>query len=311
MGGRDHYISQFHLRGFTDLLRVHKRQPWLWVGNCGTHKISRRAPKNLAWSRGMFAGPGGLADQTSSLETFLSREVESPAAKALVQFAKRPVGRRGPMPGEILRYIAWAAARSLSMRQLFEAWIRALPPSGEVPVAEPPPEGFQDIRPIVRLHRMKDREGFVQEGIPSDQVRSRREEGWELCLGVDDFLDLAHAQAWYFQVRMFPRLQWEILDAPPGKFFIIADRPVVWGFQGLSIVKPSALRDPSCQLVAPLTRSLALFAFHASAPRQESITPEDINRISASGAHEWIAGPTEDTVAEALASKPRGRISEA
>src|SRR5438552_11461046 len=98
MGGRHHYISQFHLRGFTAILPERKQEPWLWVGDCKTHKIYRRAPKNLAWSRGMFEGPGGLAERTSSLETFLSREVEGPAAQALVQFAKRPVGRRGPMP---------------------------------------------------------------------------------------------------------------------------------------------------------------------------------------------------------------------
>ena len=115
--------------------------------------------------------------------------------------------------------------------------------------------------------------------------------------------------SWYFQVRMFPRLRWEILDAPPGKFFVIADRPAVWGFEGLSDVPPSALRDASCQLVAPLSRSLALFAFHTSGLPPETITPEEINRISASGAHEWIAGPTDATVAEALTSRA-GQLSQ-
>ena len=101
---------------------------------------------------------------------------------------------------------------------------------------------------------------------------------------------------------MFSRLHWIILDAPPEKYFVIADRPVVWGFEGLSNVPPSALRHPSCQLAVPLTRSLGLFAYHASASPPDPIRPEDINRISASGAQEWIAGPTEDVVAESLAS---------
>jgi hypothetical protein len=298
MGGRNHYVSQFHLRGFTAPVPGNKQEPWLWIGDCKAHKIFRRAPKNLAWSRGMFEGPGGLADRTSSLETFLSTEVEGPAARALVQFAKRPVGRRSPIPGEIFRYIAWAAARSLPMRQLFDGWINN--PLASREVFEPPPDGFEQIQRIVGRLRMRDPDGVVREGIPSDQIESRIEEGWKLCLGADDFLNLAHEQAWYFQVRMLPRLRWEILDAAPGKFFIIGDRPVVWGFQGLSDVRPSALRDPLCQIAAPLTRSLALFAYHASALPPDAITPEDINRIAVSGAHEWIAGPTEDAVVEAL-----------
>jgi len=142
----------------------------------------------------------------------------------------------------------------------------------------------------------------IRDDIPSGEVTALLEKGWELMVGVDDFMELAHAQAWYFQVRMFSRLQWMILDAPPGKFFIIADRPVVWGFENLSDVPPSALRDPLCQLVAPLTRSVCLFAFHASALPPEEVTPEDVNRISASGAHEWVAGPTEGAVADALAN---------
>lgn len=248
----------------------------------------------------MFEGPGAPADRTSSLETFLSTEIEGPAAAALAQFAKRPVGRRGSIPPELFRYICWAAARSLPMRQLVETWLRTLPPSLEV--FEPPPPGYNQIRQIEGLHRMTDPSGIMRDGIPSSKIQSFREQGWQLCVGPNEFLDFAHMQAWYFQVRMFPRLRWEILDAPPGKFFVIADRPVVWGFEGLSDVPPSALRGPLCQLVVPLTRSLALFAFHASAPQQESIAPEDINRISAYGAHEWIAGPTEDVVAESLAS---------
>jgi hypothetical protein len=148
---------------------------------------------------------------------------------------------------------------------------------------------------------MTDTNGIEHDNIPSGEIQSLREKGWHLCVGPNEFLEFVHVQAWYFEVRMFPRLQWEILDAPRGKFFVIADRPVVWGFDGFSDVPPSALRDPLCQMAVPLTRSLALFAFHASAPRQEAIAPEDINRISASGARKWIAGPTESVVQESLA----------
>jgi Protein of unknown function (DUF4238) len=299
MSARHHYVSQFHLRGFTELARPAGHEPALWVGDRETGKTYRRAPKKLAWSRGMFDGPGALANQTSSLETFLSTKVEGPAAPALAQFITRPSGCRGSVPPELFRYICWAAARSLPMQQLFEMWLRTLSPSLEV--LEPPPPGYEQIQRRKGLHRMTDTNGIEYGNIPADEIQSLREKGWHLCVGPNEFLEFVHLQAWYFEVRMFPRLQWEILDAPQGKFFVIADRPVVWGFDGFSDVPPSALRDPLCQMAVPLTRSLALFAFHASAPRQEAIAPEDINRITASGAREWIAGPTESVVQESLA----------
>ena len=195
LSSRHHYVSQFHLRGFTELALKPKHDPALWVGDCATGKTYRRSPRNLAWSRGMFEGPGGLADRTSSLETFLSTEVEGPAATALAKFAKRPVGRRSSIPPELFRYICWAAARSLSMQQLFETWIQAMSPSGEPNVVEPPPAGYEQARHIERLHRMKDTDGSIRDGIPSGEVVSLREKGWQLCVGPDDFLELAHMQA--------------------------------------------------------------------------------------------------------------------
>ena len=98
------------------------------------------------------------------------------------------------------------------------------------------------------------------------------------------------------------------LDAPPGKYFIIGDRPVVWGYNQLKDdgwsmsvdVPPSALRNPNVQLIAPLTRSIALFAFHASSPSPQTIWPDDVNTIVARGSHRWIAGPTKATVEAAL-----------
>jgi hypothetical protein len=65
-------------------------------------------------------------------------------------------------------------------------------------------------------------------------------------------------------------------------------------------VPPRALRHPGIQLFAPLTRSLALFACHPSAPPPPAISYALVNRAIASAAQEWIAGPTHDVVAEAL-----------
>lgn len=95
MSSRQHHVSQFHLRGFTDPEARASADPWVWVGDCREKTIARRSPKNFAWSRGLFDGPGALADRESTLERFLSTEVESPAAFALRGFAGR---RQGAVP---------------------------------------------------------------------------------------------------------------------------------------------------------------------------------------------------------------------
>ena len=50
----------------------------------------------------------------------------------------------------------------------------------------------------------------------------------EMVLRRDDHLEMLHLQAWYFQVRHFPRLSWVRLDAPAGEWFITSDRGVAW-----------------------------------------------------------------------------------
>src|SRR5437867_3592859 len=107
MGRRHHYVSQFHLRGFTDPEVAKLHEPSLWLGDCATGSIERRAPKNVGWSADLFAGPGGLADRESSLEAFLATHV-GPAAFALRGFASRPQGEHSAVPAEVGRYLAWA-----------------------------------------------------------------------------------------------------------------------------------------------------------------------------------------------------------
>lgn len=302
MGSRHHYVSQFHLRGFTDPEVAKPQEPWLWVADCATGSIQRRAPKNLAWSNDVFAGPGGLADRDSSLEAFLATHVEGPAAFTLRAFASRPQGERSAVPAEVGRYLAWAAARSVSMRQLYQDWIDELPDVTDAVFVEPPPSGFEQMAPVTRLHRMEHPVLGIRE-VMSEEVDLLRRQGWRFLVGKDDFLELVHLQAWYFQVRFFPRLRWIILDAPPSRYFVLGDRPVVWGFDGAVDSQPRALRHPDVQLVATLTRSLALFAHHASVPPPGAISYQDVNRILAAAAQDWIAGPTRDVVAEALSAQ--------
>lgn len=294
MGKRHHYVSQFHLRGFTDLASS-TPNPWLWVGDRQTFVVRRRAPKNLAWESNLFAGPAGLSDRDSQLETFLATDVEGPAAFALRRFLAIPQGRRGSLPSEIGRYLAWAAARSISMKALFESWIARLPTINETQSYA----SFADS-PFEREHVMKHPEHGVRHDVLSRNIEEFRHAGWKLLVTDDDFLQLVHLQAWQFETRFFPKLKWIVLDAPEGDFFVIGDRPVVWVFRELFDLEPRYLQHPNVQLFAPLSRSVAMFAFHTEAVCPSSVSPRDVNLALASAATEWVAGPTEAVVSNAL-----------
>lgn len=303
MGTRDHYVSQFHLQGFTDPTATQPNEPWLWVGDCTSGSVARRAPKNFAWTRNLFSGPGGLGDRAASIERYLATQVESPAAAALRDFLSRPVGQMSAVPPEVGRYLAWAAARSLPMKRLCQAWIDDLPVPADTMYAEPPPSGFEQIAPVTRAHRLEHPTLGVRDDVSSDEVDALRRQGWRLLLSADDFLELVHLQAWYFQARFFPRLRWIILDAPAGWSFIIGDRPVVWGFGGVFDAQPNALRHPDVQVLAPLTSSVALFAFHASSMPPGTVHVNDVNRAMAGAATQWIAGPTRHAVLRGLKAR--------
>ena len=300
MADRHHYVAQFHLRAFADPTSAGSASPWLWVGDCKSGTVKRRSPKNFAWVRGLYEGPGGLSDRDSTLESFLSTEVEGPAAIALRGIPENATGATSAISSDLWRYIAWAAARSLPMKALFQSWIDCFPPERNARLVELPPPGLAEARSIGRNHRMAHATHGVRDDVPSEQVEALLGQGWRLQIGTDDFLELVHLQAWYFQVRHFPRLRWILLAAPADSHFIIGDRPVVWGFSGRSDVAPSALRNALVQLAAPLSSSRALFAHHATSRQPEVIMPNDINRIVASAAHDWIAGPTEAVVRKSL-----------
>lgn len=117
----------------------------------------------------------------------------------------------------------------------------------------------------------------------------------------DDHLEMLHLQAWYFQVRHFPRLSWIRLDAPAGEWFITSDRGVAWLADGYADTPPAALRHATVQVVAPLTRRIALVGRHETSKLE--VTPRQVNRLVAFAASNWVAGPTSDTVEKALADR--------
>lgn len=114
----------------------------------------------------------------------------------------------------------------------------------------------------------------------------------------DDHLEMLHVQAWYFQTRHFPRMAWVRLNAPQGTSFITSDRAVAWIVDGYADAPPSALRDSSAQVVAPLTSTIALVGRHRSG--RLNVTPRDVNRFIAAAATDWVAGSSLDTVEQAL-----------
>jgi hypothetical protein len=61
---------------------------------------------------------------------------------------------------------------------------------------------------------------------------------------------------------------------------------------------PSALRDPAAEVIAPLTKKLVLIGRDTNSPIPP--TPREVNLRTAFAASDWIAGPTELVVQQAI-----------
>ncbi len=277
------------------------RDRWLWQGFVPDGPVKRRAPKNVGTANLMFDGPGGLADRDATLESFLAHEVEGPAAEAMREVCRWPSGSEVELPPALTRYLAWAAARSLPMQTLEAFWAETGFGRADE-VAEPPPEGLlkasESQRDVQMLHPTLGCRLFPT---GSDFERARAE-GWFPDMRERmNFLESVHIQAYYFQVRFFPRFKWFTLHAPKGEFFVIADRAVGWAADGYIDAPPSCLRHPSAYVLAPISRSLVVVARHTKEKWQ--VTTRRINALIACWALDWIAGPTQATVESALEAR--------
>jgi len=304
----DHYVSQFHLREFCDPASAATPNPWLWVGDLANGSVKRRSPKNVGTAPSLFQGPGGLTDPTETIETFLANEVEGPAAFALRALRDAPSLDAGRLPPDLIRYLAWAAARSLPVQTLETEWADRFGGSAAAPLVEAPPDGLTAtvprLRPVRLLHRKLGERTLNVDEDPTALLDA----GWIPDMTErDNFLESVHVQAFYFQTRWFPRLKWFTLRPPRGSCFVIGDRPVGWGVPDCLDAPPSCLRDPDAFLMAPLLPSLALVGRNLSAPW--AVTPEHVNAVLAAWSHDWIAGPTPTVVAEAI--RDRGRLTSA
>jgi hypothetical protein len=186
--------------------------------------------------------------------------------------------------------------------ELEQRWVDDTPFDSKAELLEPPPPGFEKIRDRLRSLCLEEPgTGVRREVTTTEEFDAYRQRGWKWILSRDDYLEMLHVQAWYFQVRHFPRLSWVRLQPPNGDLFITSDRGVAWLVDGIADTPPAALRHPTAQVVAPLTRTVALVGRHGAG--ELNVTPREVNRLIACLASDWVAGPTYDLVHQALADR--------
>src|SRR5262249_46738418 len=161
----------------------------------------------------MFDGPGGFAEPEASLETFLANKVEGPAAIALRRLLQNASIEQ--LPPEVMRYLAWAASRSLPMQRLEADWATRFRAQRDGPMAEPPPPALTDLLPRNRSIRLLHPLLGERREVRSQDADTLLDDGWiPDTAESSNFLESVHIQAYYFQARWFPRLRWFTLRPP-------------------------------------------------------------------------------------------------
>jgi hypothetical protein len=297
MATRAHTVPRFILRGFAAPESRSGREPFVWVASLKTGEITRRSPKNVSIARGFYDGPGGLSYLGASMEAHLAK-IESDAAKVIKSVMFKG-GKAAFVPPEVWRFVAWQASRTPGWMDVVQ---RAANEPWDSTIVEPPPAGFEKITDRMRSLCLEAPEtGERCEVISKEEFYRLRGRGWKWILRRDDQLEAMHMQAWYFQVRHFPQLSWVQLSAPNGECFITSDRGVAWIVDGYADTPPAALRDPTAQVVAPLTAKVALVGRHGNRPL--NATPREANRFVAFASDGWIAGPNRAVLEQALADR--------
>jgi hypothetical protein len=298
MSTRAHTVPKFYLNGFASPESEHERNPFVWVASLSNGEITKRSPKNISISRGLYDGRGGFEEADATIEAHLAK-IESAASSAIRKFEAVRIRAGEPIPPEITRFLAWQAARTPGWMELEQGWANEHPWDREAGIVEPPPDGFDKISGRKRPMCLEDlHTGNQSEVTSEEEFHALRRRGWKWILRRDDHLELLHMQAWYFQVRHFPRLSWVRLEAPAEDYFVTSDRAVAWLADGYADTPPAALRHATAQILAPLTRKTALIGRHGTATL--GVTPREVNLFIAFAASGWIAGPTADIVRQAL-----------
>ena len=291
-------VPKFYLQGFVAPESENESDPFVWLGSLTSGEIKRRSPKNISIARGLYDGPGGFDGPGVSIEGHLA-QIESAAAPAIRQFVATESGEGANPPPEIWRFLSWQAARTPGWMEVVEESAYDWDPNVQTPLVEAPPEGITDIRDKVREKIMENPDtGERHQITDSKEFDAYRKRGWKWVLNSDDKLEMLHMQAWYFQVRHFPRLSWIRLNAPEDEWFITSDRGVAWLADGYADTPPAVLRHPTAQVVAPLTRKVVLVGRNKTHPL--GVTPREVNRFVACAASDWIVGPTNNVIEQAI-----------
>lgn len=305
LGTRAHTISKFYLKGFVASEPDPCHGPFVWVGSLTTGEITPESPgsrKTTIWIvPGLYDGPGGFSAPDASIKSHLGK-IESAASRAIRKLTSAAPTEGAVVPPEIWQFLAWQAARTPGWMELVQRWANEPPFDAEHELVEPPPQGVGEISDRVRALCLEDpKTGTRREVVDAEEFDAYRKQGWKLVLHRDDHLEMMHLQAWYFQVRHFPRLSWVRLNAPEGEYFITSDRGVAWVVDGYADTPPAALRHPTAQVVAPLTKHVALIGRHGTS--KLNVTPREVNLFVAFAASNWIAGPTKDVVEQSLTDR--------
>jgi hypothetical protein len=290
------------LRGFVapESENVAKIEPYVWLAQLGAHQVERCSPRNASIERGYYDGRGGFDSPDASIESHLAK-IESDAAKAIAQLSVAQTAADTTVAPEICRFLAWQAARTPGWFGLVEDWVYHSSPSESSELVEPPPEGIEEIKNRPRLIVMEDPDSGERREVTSEEFEDYRKRGWKWVLSSEDKLEMLHMQAWYLQVRHFPRLKWSRLNAPDQGWFITSDRAVTWIVDGYADAPPAALRHPSAVVVAPLTRKITLIGRHAEQPL--GVTARQVNQFIAASASTWVAGPSREVVEQAMGDR--------
>ncbi len=300
MATRAHTVPRFYLAGFVSAAAQAGVEPFVFVGSVADLGITRRAPKNLSIARGFYDGPGGFKSPEASIETHLSR-IEWAAASAIKRLASTPITSAPQVPSDVWRFIAWQAARTPAWISIEEDIMRDWD-SNEVPyLVESPPAEIENVKDRVRTISLEHIDTGETRAATFEDYKRLFEQGWRWARSAADRLEMIHMQAWYFQVRHFPRLHWKLISPPSGMSFITSDRAVSWSADGEYHVPPSALRHPSAEVLAPITANLALVG--RAAANSTPVSAEEVNARIALSAVAWIAGASELVVSEALRAR--------
>ncbi len=280
---RAHTVPQFYLRGFVAPESEAGIDPFVWIGSLPTGEVKRRSPKNISIIRGLYDGPGGFDDLGASIEGHLAK-IEGAASSAIHKFVATEHEGGSTVPAEIWRFLAWQAARTPGWMELEEEWVYDWDPNMDTPVLEPPPEGISGIRDKVRKYCLEDPDtGELREVMDFDQVlRPIANEVGSGCFVQKTMTGVApHAGVVLSGSAFSTPLLGSVKCARRDAWFITSGPGELRGWLTATRTHlPVRLRHPTAQIVAPLTRKVALVGRNETQKLQ--VTPsrgEPIHRI--------------------------------